>query len=173
MTYTRRGVTVFTDPTNPALTNIPDPLIVNPMSAPGDLIVGGYDGTPIRLPVGLAGQVLTVVNGILTWTTPGAVGINPTPTPVQTANYTLSAADSGGVVSFDATAGPLTASLPAASSVSPDLIFRVKKIDSTTNTVTVMAHAGDTINGDATLIISSRYSVAALESDTVAGWSII
>jgi hypothetical protein len=46
----------------------------NPMTAPADLIVGGAGGLPTRLGVGGAGQVLTVVGGVLTWAAPAAGG---------------------------------------------------------------------------------------------------
>jgi hypothetical protein len=35
----------------------------NPMAADGDIIIGGADGAPARLPIGTAGQVLTVNSG--------------------------------------------------------------------------------------------------------------
>lgn len=41
--------------------------MTNPMTAAGDLMVGGIGGTPQRLPVGSNGQVLEVVNGTPTW----------------------------------------------------------------------------------------------------------
>lgn len=48
--------------------------MANPMTAPADIIVGGAGGLPTRLGVGIAGQVLTVVGGVLTWTTPATGG---------------------------------------------------------------------------------------------------
>src|SRR5262245_43901007 len=41
--------------------------LTNPMTTPEDLIKGGAGGTPVRLGVGTAGQVLTVVGGVLRW----------------------------------------------------------------------------------------------------------
>lgn len=57
--------------------------LANPMTTAQDIIVGGAAGAPARLGVGGANQVLTVVNGVLTWATPaaGGVGIYPQETP--------------------------------------------------------------------------------------------
>jgi hypothetical protein len=50
----------------------------NPMTAAGDLIVGGASGVAARLGKGANGQVLGVVGGVLTYVTPEAPGIaNP------------------------------------------------------------------------------------------------
>ncbi|HLI49530.1 MAG TPA: hypothetical protein VKV18_12700 [Chthonomonas sp.] len=48
--------------------------MANPMTSPGDMIVGGSGGTPQRLPVGSNGQVLEVVNGVPAWATPPSGG---------------------------------------------------------------------------------------------------
>lgn len=42
----------------------------NPMTAVGDLMIGGADGAPTRLAAGTEGQVLTMVSGVPTWVTP-------------------------------------------------------------------------------------------------------
>ena len=41
--------------------------LTNPMTSAGDLIVGGTNGVPSRLPKGPDGTVLTMVNGALAW----------------------------------------------------------------------------------------------------------
>jgi hypothetical protein len=48
--------------------------MTNPMTAVGDLIVGGSSGTPTRLPVLDDGMRLTIVDGQPTWAFPGSVG---------------------------------------------------------------------------------------------------
>lgn len=43
-------------------------LFVNPITTPGDMIIGsGGGGTPVALPVGTNGRVLTVVAGLPAW----------------------------------------------------------------------------------------------------------
>lgn len=43
---------------------------VNPMTAEGDLIIGGESGSPINLAAGTDGQVLTLVSGSPSWEDP-------------------------------------------------------------------------------------------------------
>ena len=51
--------------------------MVNPMEAPGDLIVGGPDGDPLRLAPGNEGDALKIVSGVPTWTTDQTGMANP------------------------------------------------------------------------------------------------
>jgi hypothetical protein len=75
------------------------------------------------------------------------------PIITKTANYTVSVVDD--TILVDATAGPVTITLiPAA--WTPNT-YTVKKIDSTANAVTVAAHAGDTIDGAATVSLTTQY----------------
>ena len=46
----------------------------NPMTTLGDIITGGVAGTPGRLGIGTAGQVLTVVAGVPAWSTVSGTG---------------------------------------------------------------------------------------------------
>lgn len=46
----------------------------NPMTTTGDLIIGGSGGVPVRLPVGMNNEVLTIVNGVPTWSMPNIGG---------------------------------------------------------------------------------------------------
>lgn len=49
----------------------------NPMTTTGDIITGISSGTPSRLPIGAASQVLTVVSGAPAWATPSSGFVNP------------------------------------------------------------------------------------------------
>lgn len=50
--------------------------LANPMTARGDLIVGGLSGTPLRVPIGGGGQVLSVGDsGIPTWVNPEFISV--------------------------------------------------------------------------------------------------
>jgi len=57
----------------------PSASLSNPMTTPGDLIVGGTSGTPTRLGIGSAGQVPTVVTGAIAWQTPAGGGGGASP----------------------------------------------------------------------------------------------
>lgn len=52
-------------------------LMTNPMNALGDMITGGGGGTPTRLGIGAANQVLTVSGGVPTWQNSAAGFANP------------------------------------------------------------------------------------------------
>jgi hypothetical protein len=56
--------------TSPAAVIWGHPVVDNPITAAGDLIVGGASGIPGKLEVGNSGQVLTVVSGTPAWETP-------------------------------------------------------------------------------------------------------
>jgi hypothetical protein len=67
--------------------------IASPISAQGDLIRGSSSATPERLPVGIAGQLLTVVAGQAAWATPSASGIQATIFDAKGDLMTATAAD--------------------------------------------------------------------------------
>lgn len=52
----------------------PSPVLLNPMTTEGDLIVGDVGGVPIRLPAGSDGDVLSIVGGVPTYTSGGGGG---------------------------------------------------------------------------------------------------
>jgi len=52
-------------------------VMTNPMTTAEDLVVGGVDGAPARLPVGSEGQVLKVVSGAVDWAADAAGMTNP------------------------------------------------------------------------------------------------
>jgi hypothetical protein len=79
-------------------------------------------------------------------------------TGVKTATYN---AVNGDLVLADATSGVLPIVLPAAV---PGLKVAIKKMDSTTNTVNITAHAGDNIEGNTTLSLRLQYEARTLVS---------
>jgi len=72
----------------------------------------------------------------------------------------------------DATAAPVTITLPAASDAEPH-VFRVKKIDAGGNAVTVQRAGADTIDGAASKALSAQYELIALISDRSSAWQIL
>jgi hypothetical protein len=74
----------------------------------------------------------------------------------KTGNYTLTSTDR--LVTFDCTSGNLTATLPALSGNTGKNYF-IKKIDSSTNTLTIDGDGSETIDGATTVTIRSRYDV--------------
>lgn len=68
------------------------------------------------------------------------------------------------VVLVDATAGNRTETLPAASALTGKY-YTIKKIDASANTVTVARAGTDTIDGQTSWVLGSRYSAITLISD--------
>lgn len=63
-----------TDPENPIISATGSGGMSNPMTAAGDIIIGGSSGTPQRLNAGSNGQALLIVSGVPAW---GAIYSSP------------------------------------------------------------------------------------------------
>ena len=88
----------------------------------------------------------------------------------KTADATLEDSEAD-VYLFDCTSGNLTATLPAAAD-STDQIFTIKKIDSTSNTVTIDGNASETIDGSTTKVINIQYDAVKIACDGTEWWII-
>lgn len=90
----------------------------------------------------------------------------------KSADYTVLSTDEGTIFLVDATSGAKTITLPAASTWTG---FRVgvKKIDSSTNTVTVARAGTDTIDGATSYVLSVDKEIVHLESNGSNGWSVV
>lgn len=82
-----------------------------------------------------------------------------TPTTTQTGSYTASNRD---CVLCDASGGAFTVTLPSAAT---DVYVTTKKIDSSTNAVTVATPNTETIDGTSSLSLSSQYDSSTIVSD--------
>ena len=91
------------------------------------------------------------------------------PTTTITASKTIGLLSRN--VFVDATSGALTVTLPSASSA-VGRYFNVKKIDSTSNAVTVDADGSETIDGSTTASLASQYDSLSIVSDGTE-WFII
>ncbi|HUP79325.1 MAG TPA: hypothetical protein VM260_12310, partial [Pirellula sp.] len=87
----------------------------------------------------------------------------------KTAAYTLTKTDS--VVSGDATAAAFSITLPTAVGVTGQ-IYIIKKIDSSVNVVTIATSSSQTIDGAATVFLSTQWQTTRVVSDG-ANWLII
>ena len=84
----------------------------------------------------------------------------------KTADYTVTTGDAGTdcQITVDASGGSRTITLYAASSNSGRQV-KVKKIDSSANTVTIDGNSSETIDGATTQVISAQYTSLSLVCD--------
>jgi hypothetical protein len=87
----------------------------------------------------------------------------------KTAAYTLTASDS--VITANATSAAFTLTLPTAVGAA-GLLYTIKKIDTSVNTVTIATAASQTIDGATTFVMRTPNLTAQLISDG-ANWQII
>lgn len=83
-----------------------------------------------------------------------------------TGNVTLAYADHG-LVLVDATAGNITITLPAASTV---VSYRFRRIDTGTNAVTITRAGSDTIEGATSITLVGSNAARTLDSDGTSKW---
>ena len=97
-----------------------------------------------------------------TWIIPPAL---KTPISTKTANYLITTAD--GTIIVNAASGAVTITLPSAASAA-EYHFTIKKIDTSSNTVTI---AG-TIDGTTNYVLYSQYEAVRVQSDGSVYWII-
>lgn len=132
--------------------------------ATGDLYYRNSSGYFTRLAIGTDGQILKTNSGSPTWSDPNSVAI-----ATKTTNYTVGSSDT--VIFANATSGNVTITLPAASGL-PGYKFYVKRIDGSTNTVTVQRSSTDTIDGMTSFTVDQQYTALSVVSNGSA-WYIL
>lgn len=100
----------------------------------------------------------------------GPAGADAIGGPVTIMTYTSSTTVTQNVSLGDATSGPLTFTLPSASSAT-GRIFWFKKVDATSNAVTIMAAGSDLIDGVSFFSFTIQYQSFMLVTNGIA-WSI-
>lgn len=133
--------------------------------ATGDTYYRDSSGNITRLGIGSSNQVLKVSGGLPVWAADSA----SFSTTTQTSNYTIGASDT--VIFANATSGNVAVTLPAASSLA-GYRFYIKRIDGSSNTVTVQRTGGDTIDGMTSFTIDQQYTAIAVISNGSA-WYIL
>jgi hypothetical protein len=131
--------------------------------ATGDIYYRASGGAFTRLPIGTSNQVLKVASSLPSW---GDVTFN---TSTKTADYTVATTDT--VVFADATSGNVTITLPTASTASGYRFF-VKRIDGSSNSVTVQRSSSDTIDGATSQSLPIQYMSITVVSNG-SNWFII
>jgi hypothetical protein len=92
------------------------------------------------------------------------------PLVTKTAAYTASTADY--TIQVDATTASFTLTLPTVASPNGGIIYRIVKITAA-NTVTVAAQSGQTINGAATVAMTTQWQRLTIQSDSVSNWLVV
>jgi len=83
----------------------------------------------------------------------------------KTATYTVVGDDDDYVLTMDASGGARTFNLTAAATVGDGFVITLKKIDSSSNAVTVDANSSETIDGALTVTLSTQYETTTLICD--------
>jgi hypothetical protein len=91
------------------------------------------------------------------------------PMPIRTVTATAAAAASDRTILCDASAGAITLTLPAASTMA-GRVLTVKKIDASANAVTIDPNGVETIDGAATRTLSTQYASLTIHCDGSAWW---
>lgn len=98
-----------------------------------------------------------------------AIRIEPALTIKTAATYTVTPED--GILLLDCTSNTITVTLPAAANRGPNPL-KLKKIDSTTNTVTINRAGSDLIDGATSYSLLTQYSSITLHSDGTANFYV-
>lgn len=95
----------------------------------------------------------------------------PTSVAAQTSTVNVAAADQGKIYPVNATSGALTVNLPANAGIPDGFEVSVFKTDASANAVTIDPNSSDTINGAATIALSTRWAgVRCVWLTTFAVW---
>jgi hypothetical protein len=139
-------------------------------------------GSPITssgtLAVSFSGSALPIANGGTSQTTAqgarGSSGLNIDElTTFSNTNYTALSTDRS-IAQIGTLTGAVTVTLPAANTVNPGQLMYIYDSSgtvTTTNTITITAYAGDTINGAGSKTIRSAYGYIYLVSNGSNGWN--
>jgi len=98
------------------------------------------------------------------WQNPRTVNVT-----TRTANYTAAATDD--VILANATSGNIVVTLAAASGLTGH-VYRIKKIDSSTNTVTITPNGSNKIDNASTVVMSVQYQSYEIVSDGSNWWVV-
>ena len=120
--------------------------------ATGDVYYRDASGNFARLGIGTTGQAIIASGGVPVWGSPGNTVFT---TNTQTVSYTVGKSDT--VIFADATSGNLTVTLPSAPSV-PGYRFYIKRIDGSTNVVTLTCNGSGGIDGATNMTIGRQYT---------------
>lgn len=145
--------------------------LTNPMTAAGDLIVGGAAGAPARLAKGTDGQVLTLVSGAEAWSTPAGASSNLSIHNLASGAYTMLSADD--IVCVTGTTGG-TVTLPTGQAAGHVCRIGDKGGNAAASNIVIAAGGTDKINATFTNAkIASNNGALWLMYDGTSNWEPI
>ena len=83
----------------------------------------------------------------------------------KSSNYTITSSDRGKVINVDATSGDVTLTLTAAATLGDGFWCYVRKADASVNAVIIDPDGSETVNGSATLSLTTQYDQRLLVCD--------
>lgn len=98
------------------------------------------------------------------------LNVEPSRKPIRTVTAGYAATEGDMVLRVDATAGPVTITLPSAGAVK-GLTFVVKKVDGSANAVTVDPAGSETVDGATSVSTTTQWTVFRLLSNG-SGWDL-
>ncbi len=79
--------------------------------------------------------------------------------------------EGGGIILADSTAGAIVLTLPPAAT--EGVLYHIKKVDSSPNTVAIATSGSDKIDGDSSVGATTQYESVTMISDGTTNWYII
>lgn len=139
-----------------------------------DITLGGSQANTSNGPfvIRSATGTILVASGVL-----GGTGFNDVSLKVRNVSTTPTTLNQGqGIILVDATAAPITITLPAANSgvvggATFGPILYIKKIDVSANAVTISRAGADTIEGANTMSLAAQWDKVVLVADGVSLWT--
>jgi hypothetical protein len=89
-----------------------------------------------------------------------------------TSNYTIATTEGGTLFEANASAN-LTLSLPASSSIAANTILSFRRVDSTSNTVTIQCAGSDTVLGASTYLLREQRQFVSLVNSGSGSWHVM
>lgn len=83
----------------------------------------------------------------------------------KSSNYTIAASDRDKIIVVDSSGGDKTITLLAAASAGDGFVIRIKKMDTSANTVTIQANGAENIDGSNTRAMDGSYPCITLVCD--------
>lgn len=91
----------------------------------------------------------------------------------KSSSYSVAIADDNSIIPFNATSAAITVTLPVGSTLETGFSTEIVKSDASTNSVTITRSSSDTIEGQSSLVLHSRYSsVKLVWAGGNVGWMI-